>query len=270
VHWAVVDPRRHTLDVWQKTGDSYTDAGRELGASLFTNGPFGSYPGGSRYRSTVGAATAFLRTGLKEALSPGPAEPALWLRCARRFYSGESPDGHVISSSRAIVETRNSRPRLLFFGREGGRWFEHYRIGQGDPPLEGSFVGGLFRATRDYQACPADRDDVVGNGIWGLAPLDGADRHMIPSGIKESLEAYNDATSGQPVPPCTGVIVVLCCWGQVAAAAEMLVRARVRDAVRIDGNNSLLFGHGRTVVVGERMPLRKQLLQSWGLGFWAH
>ena len=49
--------------------------------------------------------------------------------------------------------------------------------------------------------------------------------------------------------------------------AALLASVGVRDAVQVDGGDSLLLGFGRTVVVGRWMPVWKRVLQVWGVQF---
>src|SRR5262249_52280083 len=56
IEWAVVDPRRHIMYVWDKEvhgREDFVVAAKELGASVVTNSSFNVYEGGSKWWATL-------------------------------------------------------------------------------------------------------------------------------------------------------------------------------------------------------------------------
>jgi hypothetical protein len=226
LHWAVVDPARHRLVVWQKPGESFLDGARRLDASVVTNGPFANYASGRLPRATARFALDTLRHRSVE-------------RAAIANYTSPYPLGHVVSATSNIREVAIDRSRVFHFGRRGGDGFDAYAIGRGNPPSDlTEAVGGLFGCVVD--GTPYNVRQHIRVGYWGLAP----------------------AAGDHP-----GLTVFLGGWGSTQTLAGLFAALGVRDGVQIDGGDSLLFGAGRVVRVGNRMPPWKRFLQRWGICF---
>lgn len=256
VHWAVVDPSRHDLFAWRKASDSFVEGARGLDASLVTNGPFTNYAGGDLLRSTVKVA---LDTTVGAATRPGLVAQA-FQGAAQRRYQARAPLGFVVGRRESIRETTVSRPRLHYFGRRDGTGFEHYEIAQGDPGHEMiEVVGGLFRCVTDHRQYTVRQHIRV--GYWGLAPLD--DNRVVASAdLAAARERYAArAPTGDPA----GLLVFLGGWGSTQHLSSLLVAIGVKDAVQIDGGDSLLLRDARRLRVGSHMPFWKRNLQCWGL-----
>ena len=274
--WSIVDPRVHRLHVWRKSGgrwNTYGRSARELGASVFTNGPMMGKRLGrqklTRDRAawelarwcTAGAVTGFLagsssrsRRRFRTAFAGATvASSATWLR----MFSGWVPCGDVLGRAAGIADRRN-------FGLEGaghswfGRFsigFDSYAVGSGQPPegvLEG--LGGVISLVRDFQApssTPGSRSydadfaalsTKKGVAAWGLVPLDTAAATNLP-----------------------GVLVVLASRElDAAAAAALLCSIGARDAVAMDQGGSVMLGAGREFAAGPP-PLHRQAMQTYGL-----
>lgn len=237
LHWTVVDPNRHAMFIWRKHLASYARAATQLGASVFTNGPFTDYPHKTLARSTV--------RFLQNVASNGVVSME---EAKLEHFQARASVGHVVGTSQGIRETTISRPRLHYLGRREGRQFEHYEIAQGDPTELTEAIGGLFRAVRDYRPYTVRRWIRV--GFWGLVPL-----------------VENPVLRSPGGPSGDGVIFLLAGSGNTLVLAEIMAAAGVKDAVQIDGNDSLLLGSGSTIRIGAHMPLWKQLLQVWGFHF---
>ena len=291
LNWVVVDPRKHILYIWEKDQDDFVEAARNLSATVVTNGSFNIYAGGGKYASSIrtGLAT-IVSTGfalprvLRRALFDGPPPgTALGARVARelasdrrlqaeverhmqRYYSSSTPDGYVYGTNEGISETTRSQPQQHFFGRRDGRQYENYAIAQGDPPLSGEFIGGLFRSVDVYRAADPFPDQSVGFGLWGLAPL-ADDATLREAGIEQAIAALRETEGSEELPPPTGVAICAFWWGPIPAVIDLFVQARVKDAVRIDGNSSILLGRGNEILVNETMIEPKRYYNRWGYQF---
>jgi hypothetical protein len=268
IRWVVIDPGRHSMEVWRKSGRSLTDSARLLGASVITNGPFSNYGSGHLLGASarlIGdvAGPAFHHRGAARQGTPVGTEPAglraRWEAANVFHYQATAPLGFVVGNASGISETSVPRPRLHYFGRWEGCAFEDYEIAQGDPYGPTEAVGGLFRGVMDYQPFLLNRFMRI--GFWGLAPLPG-DRILEGAGVESALEAY--ARRGHA---CRGVIVFAAGWANTRRLTQRLASIRVKDAVQIDGSDSLLLGRGDTLVLGALMPPWKQVLQCWGIQF---
>ncbi|MGA9294128.1 MAG: hypothetical protein WCE54_23005 [Ignavibacteriaceae bacterium] len=301
LHWVVIDPRRHKMYVWEKHQSDFVQAAYSLGASLFTNGSFNDYVGGNKYVST---AKVFITTfvdsfkGLFFSLSHPQSIRTSWVRNpgimfqgrAAQFWAGHNPHGNIFGVKESISIVGKPRPMQHYFGRKQGRFFPDYEIGQGSPggPTNaGGFnevIGALFRTVNNYTAVDPQTSG-IGAGHFGLAPLltnnnTPADIHLGNAGIKEAVDEYHNKEEHfkdenfpnfQPpannAPLCRGLIITVFYWG--AIIDKQLVSIRVKDAVRIDGNASILLGHHTTAVVGAQMPIHKQNYNKWGYQFQA-
>jgi len=259
VHWVVIDPDRHVLYAWRKSERSLVSSARDLGASVFTNGPFTNYPHG-RLLPSLGqfgadAVRSIGRGGLREM---GPELDASRVRHLQAPF----PLGWVVGAHERINETVVSRPRIYWFGRGSGTAFSDYRIGRGDPVDAAEAIGGLFRGVTGYQATTVER--TMRTGYWGLAPL-AEGPISTRDEIRRAVELYRgsqDAPHG-----CRGLVVFVAGRFHTRRLCQLLVAAGVSDAVQIDGGDSLLLGQGRSVVLGRTMPGWKRVLQCWGIQF---
>jgi len=230
LHWTVVDPERYVLSVWRKTCESYVEAARALDAAVYSNGPFANYADGSLRRTSF----YLLRDVMAEAARAPLDLTSAWRRQKLRHLAATAPLGHVIGEDAGVHETGVDRPRLHYFGRRSGTSFADYVIGRGDPAGLSEAVGGLMRPVADFRPYSVSR--WIRSGFWGLAPLH-------------------------------GLVVVVAGFSNTRRLAERLASIGVKDAVQIDGSNSLLFGGGGRLRIGARMPERKRLLQTWGIQF---
>ena len=278
VHWAVIDPRKHKLYVWEKDGHDFLQHATGLGASVFSNGAFNDYLGGSREASTWTVMTGTLgaicgaawdltwETATK--VDPAAVQRAVdriegtYRRLSRENWGGGQAHGYILSGREGIAIRDISRPQQSFFGRRSGRFFPDYVIEQGDTHGVVEGIGALFRSVDNYM--PVDPQvDGIGAGFWGLAPFD--DPQLQEARIEDAIEDYRSGEEYVMAHPVEGLIVVAYHWGPVIDS--LLAGIRVRDAVRVDGNDSILLGHGSSVVVGAAMPDYKLLLQRWGYQF---
>ena len=297
MNWCVVDPRRHTMTIWEKKTPYFDDDAKKLGASVVTNGSFNEYRGGSKVISTikVGGTTGiefikatwafyyrrFLKPRtrfswpfdpslkpkqvIKEISGIGARTARAYQQAAIKYWTGSRGVGHIIGKAQGISEKVISRPTQHFFGRKTGRNFSSYLISQGDPAGVDEAIGGLFRTVKNYQ--PVDPNDTTNQwGFWGLAPMTSTDAALKEAGIDDALEEYHtkEPKPGE-LPACDGLIITVFTLGKVLK--QELVNIRVKDAVRVDGASSVLMGKGATLLVGNSMIDPKRLLQKWGFQF---
>ena len=95
-----------------------------------------------------------------------------------------------------------------------------------------------------------------------MAPLAADDARFKDTGLAEALASYSGARSGKPVP---GLLIGV--YYHTNSRAQLLVDIGVKDAVKLDGSDSVLFGHGSTVLVGDSMFEGKRVSHSWGFAF---
>lgn len=277
IYWAVVDPRRHTMYVWRKDTDDFPTAARHLGASVVTNAPFLLYAGGS---TTGGKALVhswyYLRCAweaLKTAGNYSPLAPfyfsARTTQIARELFGTHAVEGFIFGARQQICENRPdfSRPNAEYFGRTGGRLFSNYSIAHGDPPAMDEAIGGLFRSVAQYAA--VDNGTAVWVGTWGLVPLTGAIDPALQESGAEAARAEYVARTPQADGPCDGVLLTAFATMGPAQMAALLAGVRVRDAVRLDGNDSVLMGHHNTMHYGDDMPAPKRAYNKYGYYFLA-
>ncbi len=269
VPWAVVDPRRHILYVWQKTTPLFPDTGVTLGSSVFTNGSFNVYKGGNTWKQRL---AAWLMVNVYATVANG----FFWIfgikvdaKMAMKFalYSSEESEGFVIGNHAGINETKasESRPAMQYFGRKAGRLFGDYAIAAGDPSGASEWIGGLFRTVNNYQFGEAV-DQSITAGIWGLAPLDVTDADLKDAGIEQAIEEYlKDEPQSDSPPPreVTGLIITAFYAGPMSEFAAILGKARVKDAARIDGSDSIVMGRGNALVFDAETE-KKKLYNRWG------
>lgn len=247
-HWVVVDPRHHTMYVWRKTVSSFPVAARALGASVFTSGPFSNHGGGSPVKATVKIGRDLARAVTEPRTLPTATRAVLV-----RQYQARVPLGHVIGEHEGIRETSVDRPRVHYFGRRAGSAFSDYEIGQGNPDGMTEAIGGLFRPLTDYRPYSGDR--LIRTGYWGLAPL-------VDNPIARGAALDRAIAQG-----CDGLVVFVAGRANTRQLAAFLASAGVKDAVQIDGGDSLLLGRGTDLILGKFMPEWKRMLQVWGVQF---
>jgi hypothetical protein len=248
LHWVVIDPRRHTMYVWRKTTASYPAAARTLGASVFSSGPFSNHAGGSPVKATVKVGLDLL----KATASPRTLRTAAREALVRR-YEARVPLGHVIGEHEGILEVSIDRRRVYSFGRRNGSAFDDYEILQGNPAGMTEAIGGLFRSVTDFEPHSANRR--IRSGFWGLVPLAGNPR-IAAADVAGAVEQG-----------MRGLIVFVGGRANTLRLATLFASIGVKDAVQVDGGDSLMLGGGTDMRIGKLMPEWKRMLQCWGVQF---
>lgn len=276
--WAVVDPERHPLHVWERhpgAASSYARSARALGAALFTNGPMMGrrLPGGQKVtRSRVpveftlwsaagavagavaaGAATGtwigrppHRRLGVLAGVATGAA--VAW----RRSFTGWVPCGGVRGRAGGIDDRRNFDGEArghAWLGRSGGG-FDGHRIGDGDLPADvEEGTGGLIRLVHDHRVVSRD----PGHPDYR--------RDFAQLSDKPGVVAWGLV----PIGPDAGVLVVL--GGRrisAGRAADVLHGIGTCDAVATDLGGSVVMGSGTSWLLPRPSPPR-QSMQLYGL-----
>ncbi|MCP3975736.1 MAG: hypothetical protein GY720_14720 [bacterium] len=290
--WAVLDPRRHLMNIWEKDRADFKQAAIDRNASAITNGPFLRYNGGTKYTATAGYAASSLAStvgfGISALLSPksmwGPisnmhSKVDALLQVA--YFSTHASEGYIFGTAESIVEDDLSRPNASYFGRNQGRLFGDYVVARGDPPTINEVIGGLFQSVENYAA--VDAGDTAQLGTWGKAPILSAppDKMRIfeEAGLSEAVEIYEEAArspgeEGVPIGEgveatdlCDGLMIALFGGGSPEKYANMLAAVLVESAVRVDGNESILLGSGSVLLQGSGMPFYKEKYNKYGYEF---
>jgi hypothetical protein len=293
--WGVVDPRRHVMTIWEKGQSNFESAALARNATLITNGPFLPYDRGNKYQAFAGyqATSLVVSIGFWVASLSASKSGKQILDVAHSvvdnafqvsYFSTSTSEGYITGTSESISERVLSRPNADYFGRDGGRLFANYVVANGDPPVMAEVIGGLKRSVRDYIAVDPN-DPTAQLGCWGLAPLLTAPEPQLEilkkAGLEEALEAYSEVPEepedgwvpiGEGVEAadgCDGLIVALFGGGRPPQYANILAQVLVKEAVRVDGNASILLASGGTGLQGVPMPYYKQKYNRWGYQFGA-
>jgi len=273
IQWAVVDPRRHIMYIWDKDvhrQDDFPLAAKSLGASVVTNASFNEYKGGSKTWGTIKVGLSLIGYSFSHAYIGSPYAASKHIKDSeireieRKYWTGSKAQGHIFGSHEGISETKIDRPALHYFGRRTGRLFSDYEIAQGEAPQIEEVIGGLFRNVANYIDAEASAQ-TIGHGVWGLAPF-GIDADLGDAGLGPAVETYeaNDTITEPNKPHCIGLVIAVFSWEDVKQIATLLIAARVKDAVRVDGNDSILFGHHQTLLYGDDMGDAKRFYNRWG------
>ncbi|MFW2440196.1 MAG: hypothetical protein ACN4GR_12575 [Arenicellales bacterium] len=289
VSWAVVDPRRHKMTIWEKDQDEFPAAAKsQTNASVITNGPFLLYSGGNKWQAVFKYHVhnlwkgSILGGGIKGSVSETlDHQHKIEKQLKKKYYSSHAVEGYIFGDSEHIVEDTNSRPGTAYFGRKVGRLFTDYVITRGDPPHHPEVIGGLFTSVENYQ--PVDNGTATQVGTWGLAPIATAtDQQKIElqdAGLVEALEQYEESIrqeNEEIIPFGEGVAADSICDGLLLAAfgpgapnyyANLNAGVLVKSAVRVDGNSSILLGHYGTLLQGEHMIDAKVYYNKYGYRF---
>jgi len=182
-----------------------------------------------------------------------------WKKTGKEFLAAR-PCGYIVGNKNSI-RWDTSAKHLAYFGRAAATDFGSYTVGDGDPSGMAEAIGAVIRAVKEYAVVP-DESAIGSNQYfyWGLAPLDPEAPRFKESGLKEALGAYS-----QTNPP-RGLIFGI--FYQGPSHAQLMVDAGVKDAVRIDGSDSVIFGHHKTLLWGDAMIQYKRVAQCWGYAFY--
>lgn len=182
------------------------------------------------------------------------------------FGSVIGKDGKIPNTARrgnTIEEKLNDTSMQLgYFGRGAGTNFESYKIGKGEPVDLVEAAGGLYDPEILNGKVTPVRHFPTMWFWWGLAPVK-APQGSDPDGVKNALAVYAASPGNRAV---TGLIVGLYVNDRTDKV-QLLADVGVTDAVRLDGGDSVLLGHGKTVIVGETMSHHKRIWLQYGIAF---
>ena len=185
-----------------------------------------------------------------------------WSQTGKELLAA-TPCGYVIGTKGSIMWNTSAK-HLAHFGRKAGTDFASYQVGDGDPTGLSEAIGALIRAINEYKVLP-DESAINCNQYfyWGLAPLQPDAAHFKNSGLGDALTQYAKAGNRPNAP--AGLIFGL--FYQAASQATLMVQIGVKDAVRLDGSDSVIFGHHKTLLWGDSMFQYKRISQGWGFAF---
>lgn len=284
VSWAVVDPRRYVMTVWEKDRTDFVEAAIARNSAVITNAPFLLYAGGAKWWTVTKYAVETFFRQLVVGFAGSAREQLDRLeridrRMKEKYFSADIVEGIIYGRQNLISDARNPRPRASYFGRKQGRLFADYVVARGDPPAgTPEVIGGLFQSVENY--APVDAGTAAQLGTWGLAPFTGVpDPQRLQwreAGLDAALSEYEQAARGTgpdhvpfgetvpPAEPCAGLIVALFGGGAPSAFASLLAGVLVQSAVRVDGNDSILLGSGANMLQGQFMGEYKRVYNRYG------
>jgi hypothetical protein len=290
ISWAVVDPRRHKLFIWQKDRDDFLAAANARTSTVVTNAPFAVYQEG-RYGAHVRYWLEWLWETFKLVMIPRMLPPELLRRLramnhdlVKQYFGNSIVEGKIFGQRDGIVEDSQSRPATSYFGRRQGRLFADYIIDSGDPQqsITPEVIGGFFRNVLNY-APNDDNGEAAEVGTWGLAPILSAPapqlRLLRDAGLDAVLEEYEEFLNhpqdgvipkGEGVLPtdkCDGLLIAIFGGGSPPEFDDYNAQVLVKEAVRVDGNNSILLQVNGAVLQGSDMPEYKQVYNFYGYEF---
>ena len=276
--WAVIDPERHPLYVWQSDTarpSGYADIAAALQATVYTNGPLMGKRLGRTRKLTKRLAVCELVTwpAIGTAIGALLGRPRLpfavvgnaaaSVQVWRRIFTNWLPCGFVVSEHHNLRDLRDFDAEGVthaWIGRSGTA-FASYAIGDGQLPhhvREG--IGGVLRLVRDFApvlpppsnaehaAHYAELYQKAGNIAWGLIPL------------KDQPGLAIDGS----IPHPAGLLVVAGSrTDRPADLASWLCAIGTGDAVVMDQRGSLLLGSGRRNLL--RPARHRQAMQAYGL-----
>ena len=181
-----------------------------------------------------------------------------------KAWEGGGPCGYVLGNNGTI---RIERPaaHLAYFGRRLGTDFASYGIGMGDPVGYVEAIGALQLAVKDYEATAVELNSNHNQWFyWGLIPFSGEGTRLASQAdLKPALAAYAGAGGGK-IPE--GLIIGL--YYHTNSHIQLLIDIGARDVARLDGSDSVMFGRGSDLLVGDSMHATKRIAQGWGFAFY--
>ena len=274
IHWVVVDPGRFSIQVWQKprTRDDFVRIGASLGASLFTNGPYV----GHKFRTSIKFPewSGIMAGGIVRYLVSG--YNAAKRSVAARIYNFY-PIGKLQGVARGVPRTGTNIQNLAHFGMSRPGNFRDYVMADGQAPSGlAEAISGLAWIVRQFNPetpLPPNR-----YCHWGLADFQQQNPPLVnplagQSQMQSAIRIYDtyrrqqyEENPFQPIPlsqaALSGVLFSCAYTGQ--PINTILAQILIKEAVSLDGSDSVLFGRGSTVMVGNNMSDEKRVGMHWG------
>lgn len=284
LHWIVVDPRRHPMYVWEKKRtDAYVSTATGLGAVAFTNGPMMEHRSMAK-RIAVGAvAGAVVVGGVALKLAWGGPKVWLIGAVAAlggaviggaiaAFSVGRGvPFREVRGKHHDIYdEGAGNTTALCWLRRAGGTDFATYDVTFGDDTrkwkdVDAEVIDGLICLIKGFAPMSASQSAPNYNepfknlstaraAVWALIPLNTpAPPVPDPSGIPAELLVRPLGPGDLAgvtlfVPgystPMNGVLLAAAGPRSTTSVQQILIKIGARDAVGMDGNESMMIGSG--------------------------
>lgn len=292
LHWVVIDPRKLKLQAWEKDTLDYKVSALQRQAPVVTNGPFFMYKTSNPYWGSLkvlGAGLAGWAKGVVINAVPfflSPLGTVLgwsfdvidppWEQSSNSIqeslihnFSAKDPVGNVISSANAVNETNISSPNGYHFGRNNGTTMSSYQITQGDPPTIGEWIGGLLSVINNWSTQqPSNLENK--HGYWGLATLNPSDPVWLGDAkaelerALEELTVFDGSNGSQATDNLSGVLITLFQYSSPASTSALMVSANVKEAVQIDGSDSILLAVNGKLILGDSMHINKVYGNKWG------
>jgi hypothetical protein len=282
---------------------AYAAAAIKLGAVVFTNGPMMENPSSLSaiwsysffyFLYAVFTVLSVIAGYVVGGLMLGPITAIggafggflagiVWGRwvAAKIIFQGAAPMGHVHGNRESVNDTRVDHPELYYLGRNLDD-FSSYKVGPAPTPSMKEVIGGLIPLVLNF----APRTSTPGPNFhqsyanwtksdgftaWGLVPID-ASNPILSSYHQQPTEG------GGGSEVLTGVIVAvghdvrwfshlqLALRGPPAIMAKLapiLASIGTRDAIVMDGGDSVMIGDGSEFMVGPPPP-EKDVWQEYG------
>ncbi|NML43305.1 DUF456 domain-containing protein [Ramlibacter sp. G-1-2-2] len=310
--WAVIDPRRHPLCVWKRSGnadDDYARSARALSAAVFTNGPmmdkFSKWEVRKAFAlqmlfdginwAVIGAVVGFFLGGPWGALIGGLAGAVFgffigYEAAKEAVFKDWVPFGRVHGTTHSVDDVGRGFGGLVYLGRTGST-LDTYAVGDGNPPQMLEVIGGTIPIVRHFFPTSATKGAAnyyesfeslsqrAGLVAWGIVPIDVDPAGVevprssdgTPANISERvmLKRADFGDADLSVPGSNEAFQgVLVCVGNagtafMATAGATLAHIGTRDAVALDGSDSVMMGDYAEMMLREP-PAAKQLIQKYG------
>jgi hypothetical protein len=199
--------------------------------------------------------------------APVVVEPSLALKgsfCAAVLQHPDfKRDGLLWGSDESLA--RSCQWVVIDPNRRLGTDFASYGIGMGDPVGYVEAIGALQLAVKDYQATAVELSSNHNQWFyWGLIPFSGEGTRLASQAdLKPALAAYAGAGGGKTPE---GLIIGL--YYHTNSHIQLLIDIGARDVARLDGSDSVMFGRGDDLLVGDSMHATKRIAQGWGFAFY--
>ena len=256
LHWAVIDPRKHRLRLWQKRQPDYVQAAVAQRATLVTNGPFIKYGGSKNSVSAIDKIAVWALGAVSpfDVLLGTHASNKITRQQIMKMFQQSTPVGSIQGSR--VTNLHIPVANACYFGRSGNK-FGDYVIARGDTKGEAEAMGGLAESVYNYvpQKAPPSSNTFC---HWGLVPLTGKDSRILQ-------QASNQKAIAEYAKQETTAGVIFCVAYSGHCLDSTLPTLGVRHAVRLDGSDSVVFGAGAKLHWGNSMVEYKRVAHQWGL-----
>lgn len=251
--YAVIDPRRHNVDVWTKANDGQFQALKK-----------------SRYRDTAKTkATIFCTNG--PPMEPAPFTGSGLLSGDAYIYAGFAAsvtNGNpwepydVVRSGSAQLHAGRGNVKYVF-ERTGQGSYGVYNIAPGTPTgvegigAYGIVAGGAVVNSNDHTGLKKKK----GCAAWCKRPLS---TPLDTANWETTTPWFREALKPDSIPePLDGLIVAVAVSRKPVNLATEIIAVGCSDAIAMDGSDSTLCGMRGGLQI--KCAWKKDLVQRWGL-----